>query len=71
MKESWVIEVFSAGCPVCRELAQEIRRTVCTCCEVWVLDAHDPRVARRIAPGCGTSIGPPLPLRNFFTPYVI
>jgi hypothetical protein len=71
MKESWVIGVFSAGCPVCRELAQEIRRTVCTCCEVWVLNAPGPWVARRIVPSCGTSIGPPLPLRNFFTPYVI
>ena len=49
MKESWVIEVFSAGCPVCRELVEEICRTVCSCCEVWVLDAHDPQVARRMA----------------------
>jgi len=41
------IEVFSAGCPVCREAAEEIRAAACESCEVRVLDLHEPSVARR------------------------
>jgi glutaredoxin len=41
------IEVFSAGCPVCDEAVEMVRRISCPSCEVKVLDMRDPEVARR------------------------
>jgi glutaredoxin 3 len=46
------IEVFSAGCPVCGEAVEMVRRIACTSCEVTVLDMKDPEVAER-AKGLG------------------
>lgn len=39
------IEIFSAGCPVCREAEELVRRLSCPSCEVRVLDMKDPIVA--------------------------
>lgn len=41
------VEVFSAGCPVCAEAVERVRRMACPSCEVTVLDMRDGGVARR------------------------
>jgi len=41
------IEVFSAGCPVCKETVDLVNRIKCDSCEVTVLDMHDPNVSDR------------------------
>ena len=42
-----VIEVFSAGCPVCEETVARITNHACTSCSVQILDMNDPEVAAR------------------------
>jgi glutaredoxin len=39
------IEIFSAGCPVCEETVEEIRKAACPSCEVTVLNMRETRVA--------------------------
>lgn len=41
------IEIFSAGCPVCKETIELLKRISCPSCDVAVLDLNDPRVAAR------------------------
>ena len=41
------VEVFSAGCSLCRETIDLVNRIACSSCEVAVLDMHDEEVARR------------------------
>lgn len=41
------IEVFSAGCPTCRETIEQIKGAACPSCEVSVLDMNDPNVVSR------------------------
>jgi len=41
------IEIFSAGCPACRETVDLVNRLACPSCEVSVLDMNDPQIARR------------------------
>jgi hypothetical protein len=41
------IEIFSAGCPVCRETVARIRDAACTSCDIVELDMADPPVAQR------------------------
>jgi glutaredoxin len=41
------IEIFSAGCPVCQETVEMVKRISCASCEVNVLDMKDPAVAER------------------------
>ncbi|GIW72785.1 MAG: hypothetical protein KatS3mg102_2327 [Planctomycetota bacterium] len=47
MGERRSIEVFSAGCPVCTEMAERIRQAAGAGCEVVVRDMHKPEVAAR------------------------
>jgi glutaredoxin 3 len=42
-----MVEVFSAGCPVCDETIAMVKRVACPSCEVTALDMQDPEVARR------------------------
>jgi glutaredoxin 3 len=35
------IEVFSAGCSMCRETIEIVQRNACESCEVKVLDMND------------------------------
>jgi hypothetical protein len=42
-----MIEIFSAGCSVCRETIEMIQRVVCPSCEVTILDRRDPAIARQ------------------------
>ena len=41
------IEIFSAGCPVCKHTVELVKRISCPSCEVAVLDMNDPPVATR------------------------
>ncbi|MEE8577525.1 MAG: thioredoxin family protein [candidate division Zixibacteria bacterium] len=41
------IEVFSAGCPLCEQAEQLVKRIACDSCEVEVLDMNDADVAKR------------------------
>jgi len=41
------VEIFSAGCPVCREAEEQVRRMGCPSCEVQVLDMEDEAVVSR------------------------
>ena len=41
------IEIFSAGCPVCKETVELVKRLSCSSCEIAVLDMKDPTVATR------------------------
>jgi len=47
MSSTRKIEIFSAGCPVCREAIAAIRSNACTSCDVTVLDMNDPGVSSR------------------------
>jgi glutaredoxin len=41
------IEVFSAGCPVCKDAANLVNKLACESCEVSVLDMNKPEIAER------------------------
>ena len=41
------VEIFSAGCPLCQTVVARIQWMACPCCDVTVLDTHDPRIADR------------------------
>lgn len=41
------IEIFSAGCPVCDETVELVRKNSCPSCEVTVLDMKKPDVAAK------------------------
>ncbi len=41
------IEVFSAGCPVCDEAVEMVKRNACQSCDIEVLDMMNPEVAKR------------------------
>ena len=47
MAETRVFEVFSAGCGVCTEVIEEIRKQACESCEVRILDMSESDVAER------------------------
>ena len=52
MSEKRQIEIFSAGCPVCRDAIDLVNRLACPSCEISVLDLNDKDVAAR-ATGLG------------------
>lgn len=41
------VEVFSSGCYACDEIMEFVERVACSSCDVTVLDANEPDVARR------------------------
>ena len=47
MSEKRTVEIFSAGCPVCREAVEQVKSISCSSCEIRVLDMNDPSVASR------------------------
>ncbi len=47
MRTKRTVEVFSAGCPVCRQAVELIESIACDSCEVSVLDMNDADVAKR------------------------
>jgi glutaredoxin len=42
-----IVEVFTAGCPVCDETVEMVRRIACDTCQVEVLNLKEEAVARR------------------------
>jgi hypothetical protein len=38
------VELFSAGCPACKETIEPLNRVACPACEVTVLHVHDTRM---------------------------
>jgi len=47
MSTTRTIEIFSAGCPACRETINLVNSIACSSCEISVLDMHDPEGAAR------------------------
>ena len=47
MSDKRQIEIFSAGCPVCKETIDLVNRMACASCEISVLDMNDDEVAAR------------------------
>lgn len=43
------VEVFTAGCPLCDDTIEMVRRIACDSCDVTVLDLNDEEVAERAA----------------------
>ena len=41
------IEIFSAGCPVCKDTIEKVTALACHSCEVEVLDLQEHKVAER------------------------
>lgn len=41
------VEIFSAGCSVCNETVELVKRISCTSCDVTVLNMNDQKVAHR------------------------
>ena len=52
MKTKRKVDIFSAGCPLCLDAVELVRRIGCPSCDVQVLDMKDPAVAER-AKGLG------------------
>jgi len=46
------VEIFSAGCSVCNETVELVKRISCPSCDVTVLNMNDQKVAQR-----GRSLG--------------
>ncbi len=46
------IEIFSAGCPVCKDAIAAIKNNACASCDVTILDMNDAAVSNR-----ATSLG--------------
>ena len=47
MERRRLVEVFTAGCPVCAEVVQSVQKAACPSCHVSVLDMNDDNVAAR------------------------
>lgn len=47
MSEKRQIEIFSAGCPACRDTIDMVNQIACASCEISVLDMNDKDVAAR------------------------
>ncbi len=47
MADTRKVEIFSAGCPVCKDTVALVKGMACPSCDIDVLDMFDPEVARR------------------------
>ena len=47
MKEKTIIEVFSAGCPLCQDTVREVKGKYAKSYEVKVLNMHNVEIAER------------------------
>lgn len=52
MSTKRVVEIFSAGCPACNDVIDQVNQMVCPCCDVQILDMQDVAIAHR-AKGLG------------------
>lgn len=49
MSRKRIIDIYTAGCPICEETVQLVEGLACPSCNVNVLDLNDPEVAHRAA----------------------
>ncbi len=47
MNAKHTVEIFSAGCQVCKDFAARIKKMACPSCEVIVLDMKEVEVSNR------------------------
>ena len=47
MSKTRKIEVFSAGCPLCCEVEEKVKKLACPSCDVTVLNMQDPNSLKR------------------------
>lgn len=47
MSDQRTVEIFTAGCPICSDVVEMVRRIACDSCAVSVLDLHEEKGARR------------------------
>jgi hypothetical protein len=47
MSKTRKIEVFSAGCPLCIEAEEKVRKLACPSCDVTVLNLQEPTSLKR------------------------
>lgn len=47
MSQKRMVDVYTAGCPICNETVEMVEALACPSCQVNVLDLNDPEVARR------------------------
>ncbi len=57
MTKKRTVEIFVAGCPVCQDTVDLVKRVACPSCAVDVLNMNDPNVASR-ARGLGVQSVP-------------
>lgn len=57
MADKRKVEIFSAGCAVCKDVEDRVRAIACPSCDVSVLDMQHPEVAAR-AKGLGIQAVP-------------
>ncbi len=57
MTKKRTVEIFVAGCPVCQDTVDLVKRVACPSCAVDVLNMNDPNVANR-ARGLGIQAVP-------------
>lgn len=57
MPGSRKIEIFSAGCPACNDVADQVRQAACRSCEIEIVDMHSEAGAAR-AKAIGVSVVP-------------
>jgi glutaredoxin 3 len=43
------IEIFSAGCPVCESVVEQVRDAACPSCDIQVVDMKEPEIQKRAA----------------------
>ena len=48
-EKSRVIEIFSAGCPVCLSVVRQVEEAACPSCDIQVLDMKAPETQKRAA----------------------
>ncbi|HDZ86965.1 MAG TPA: hypothetical protein ENH57_04665 [Actinobacteria bacterium] len=41
------VEIFSAGCPICKKTIEKVNKLVCENCELVVLSMNEPEVENR------------------------
>lgn len=49
MSRKRIVDIYTAGCPICYETVKMIEDLACPSCEVNILDLNDPEVTRRAA----------------------
>jgi glutaredoxin 3 len=47
MSKKRLVEIFTAGCPVCDTVVQAVTQAACPSCDVIVLDVQDTAIAER------------------------